>query len=85
MGIQVYWENPERTLICYAFDGVWSQRDLERAYLEAREMELSVNHRVDVMILGANKQTTITTSKFILKMLHRRKSRPVRAGSGIIY
>ena len=85
MGVQVYWENPEQTLICYEFSGVWNHEDLYQAYACARSMELSVKHRVDVMILGLNNHQMITTNKFILKMLLRRKRKPVRAGSGLLY
>jgi hypothetical protein len=81
MGVQVYWGNPEKTLMCYEFTGMWNRDQLSAAYQEARTMALSVSHRVDVMIVapGSAMHHTITTNSFILSLL-RGGQRSARAG-----
>jgi hypothetical protein len=85
MGVRIYWENPEQSLICYEFSGVWTHEDLYQAYMCARAMEVAAGGSVGVMIIGLDNRPMMTTNKFILKMLARRKRKPVRAGSGMLY
>jgi hypothetical protein len=50
MPIQVYWEDTERTIVRYDFQGVWTWDDLYGVYYQAIAMETSVTHRVDIIL-----------------------------------
>ena len=50
MGIQVSWENEEKTIIHYVYDGRWTLQDFDDARLEAAKLEETVTHRVDVIV-----------------------------------
>jgi hypothetical protein len=50
MSIRVYWENPQKTIVRYDFEGVWTWDELYAAYYEAIAMETSVTHRVDIIL-----------------------------------
>jgi hypothetical protein len=71
MSVRVKWGDPEQTVICYEFTGMWKREELFEAYQQARTMELSVKHRVDVMISspGSVMDNVITKNSFILALL----------------
>jgi hypothetical protein len=50
MGIQLNWENDERTVLCHVYDGVWTVNDFYIAMDESRHLLLSVEHPVDLII-----------------------------------
>jgi hypothetical protein len=71
MSVQVEWADADQTLISYAFSGVWQREELLSAYQQARTMELSVMHPVDVLISspGSVLDNVITTNTFIMALL----------------
>ena len=71
MSVQVSWGDSEQTVISYEFNGMWKREELFAAYQEARKMELSVKHPVDVMISspGSVLDNVITTNTFVLALL----------------
>lgn len=50
MPIRVYWEDADKTIVRYDFQGVWTWDDLYAVYYEAIAMENSVPHRVDIIL-----------------------------------
>ncbi|NWF70546.1 MAG: hypothetical protein HXY40_15770 [Chloroflexi bacterium] len=50
MGVQVYWEDNEQTLLRYDFVGKWTWSDLYNALALGLKMEMLVTNRVDVLI-----------------------------------
>ena len=50
MAVKVYWENDEKTIIRYDFEGHWTWDDLYPEYDRAIKMEKSVDHCVDVIL-----------------------------------
>ncbi len=54
MGISVKWDNDEKTIIQYVFDGRWTWNDLYAALDKVKEMSGSVDHRVDAIINFSN-------------------------------
>lgn len=50
MSIKVLWDNPEKTIIRYAYDGRWSLDEFNDAYVEARKLLDTVDHLVDFII-----------------------------------
>lgn len=50
MPIHVYWEDTEKTIVRYDFQGVWTWDDLYAVYDQAIDMETSVPHRVDIIL-----------------------------------
>jgi hypothetical protein len=50
MPIQVYWEDPEQTIVRYDFEGSWTWDEMYAAFYEGVAMETSITHRVDVIL-----------------------------------
>jgi hypothetical protein len=50
MPIQIYWEDTEKTIVRYDFQGAWTWDDLYAVYYQAIDMETSVPHRVDIIL-----------------------------------
>lgn len=50
MPIQVYWEDTEKTIVRYDFQGAWNWDDLYEVYYQAIDMETSVPYRVDIVL-----------------------------------
>jgi hypothetical protein len=50
MGVNVYWEDHERTLLRYDFIGKWDWADLYTALGQGLKMEMQSINRVDVML-----------------------------------
>jgi hypothetical protein len=50
MPVTVFWEDPEKTVVRYDFQGSWTWDELYAVYYEAIGMEKSVTHRVDVIL-----------------------------------
>ncbi len=50
MGIRVIWDNEDRTILRYVYEGRWDQADFNKAYAEAKTMLDSVNHKVGIII-----------------------------------
>ena len=50
MGIQVNWDNDEKTVLCHVYDGVWTVTDFYVAVDKSRQLLLSVGHPVDLII-----------------------------------
>jgi hypothetical protein len=50
MSVAVRWSNLEKTIVVYDIEGRWTWDEFYPAYNEAIAMELSVTHRVDVIV-----------------------------------
>jgi len=50
MSVAVRWDSPEKTIVIYDIEGRWTWEEFYPAYNEAIAMELSVTHRVDVIV-----------------------------------
>lgn len=50
MAVAVRWSNSEKTIVIYDIEGRWTWEEFYPAYHEAIAMELSVTHRVDVIM-----------------------------------
>jgi hypothetical protein len=50
MSIKVTWDNAERTIICFDFEGRWDWDELYAASDQATEMLDSVDHMVDFIM-----------------------------------
>lgn len=50
MGIRVIWDNEEKTILRYVYEGRWDQTDFNKAYAEAKTMLDGVNHKVGIII-----------------------------------
>jgi hypothetical protein len=50
MGIEVTWENENKTIIQYVYDGRWTLREFDDARTQAAKLEETVTHRVDVIV-----------------------------------
>ncbi len=50
MGIRVIWDNEEKTIIRYVYEGRWDRDDFAVAYGQAKTMMDSVDHAVGVII-----------------------------------
>jgi len=50
MPIQVYWEDADKTIVRYDFEGAWTWDELYAVYYKAIDMETSVPHRVDIIL-----------------------------------
>ena len=50
MGIELTWDNEEKTILCHAYKGAWTVRDLYGAIDESRRLLLEVGHPVDLII-----------------------------------
>jgi hypothetical protein len=50
MGITAVWDNDEKTIIRYIYDGSWTWDDFYTAFGQAYKMIDTVNHRVDIIV-----------------------------------
>lgn len=50
MSIHVMWDNDEKTVVRYVYEGRWTWEDFEAARREAAELLKTVNHQVDVIV-----------------------------------
>jgi hypothetical protein len=50
MGVQVAWDNAEKTIVRYVFEGKWTWEEFFPVYDNAIAMEKSVPHRVHVIL-----------------------------------
>lgn len=50
MAIQVVWDNPEKKIIRYIYDGRWTWEDLARAREIVHEMLDTVDYRVGIIV-----------------------------------
>src|SRR3954464_1167446 len=50
MSIEVNWDNEEKTIIQYVYEGRWTLQDFDDARAKAAKLEETVTHRVDVII-----------------------------------
>ena len=50
MGIRLLWGNEEKTILRHIYDGKWTVDDYRGAMEESRQMLLSVQHPVDLII-----------------------------------
>jgi len=51
MGINVYWDNPERTVIVFDFDEQWTVEEFIARSRQTQQMMLSVGHPVAMITL----------------------------------
>lgn len=51
MAIQVQWDNPEKTVLCYYFDQRWSWEEFFAARDQALDMIGGVTHKVGVIMV----------------------------------
>lgn len=57
MGIQLQWDNPERTIIRYDFDSHWTSEDFFNAIAADDPMIASVDHPVHLIFDMSNSDT----------------------------
>lgn len=57
MGIQVRWDNDEKTVICYSFEGRWTWDELHDAIAESRRLLDAVDYKVNT--IADMRQSTI--------------------------
>jgi hypothetical protein len=50
MGINVNWDNEEKTILCHTYDHGWTTEDLYNAVDENRRLLLGLNHEVDLIV-----------------------------------
>jgi hypothetical protein len=50
MGIKLLWDNQEKTILRHIYDGKWTPDGYRAAMEESRQMLLSVNHPVDLIL-----------------------------------
>ncbi len=50
MSIRVIWDNEDKTILRYVYEGRWDQSEFGKAYAEAKTMLDTVNHKVGVII-----------------------------------
>lgn len=50
MGVNVDWDNPERTIVRHRFEGRWTIEDLRLSAVRAWELMREVSHQVDVIL-----------------------------------
>ena len=50
MSIRVIWDNDDKTILRYVYEGRWDQADFGKAYAEAKKMLDTVNYTVGVII-----------------------------------
>jgi hypothetical protein len=50
MGIKAQWNDAEKTIVCYIYEGQWTWEELYAAMREGHNMIDSVKHEVDVII-----------------------------------
>jgi len=50
MGIEVNWDNEEKTIIQYVYEGRWTLQDFDDARAKAAKLEETVTHRIDVIV-----------------------------------
>lgn len=67
MGVRATWDNQEKTVLLFAFDGQWTWDDYYRAREEAHVLMCSVAHRVDVIALMQHSTTITVTPKVLLE------------------
>ena len=50
MGIEVKWDNEDKTIIRYIYDGRWTWEELDNARTVAAQFESTVDRRVNVIV-----------------------------------
>jgi hypothetical protein len=50
MTITVQWDNAEKSIVRYIYEGPWTLNDFNTAYLQARELMDTVDHKVHLII-----------------------------------
>jgi hypothetical protein len=50
LGIRIIWDNEDKTILRYLYEGRWDQDDFSKAYAEAKTMLDSVNRKVGIII-----------------------------------
>jgi hypothetical protein len=50
MGVQIHWDNPQKTTLRYDFTGRWTWDEFYAAYDVAKPMMMSVTHKVDFIL-----------------------------------
>ncbi|NWF70897.1 MAG: hypothetical protein HXY40_17570 [Chloroflexi bacterium] len=50
MAVEVFWDNPQKTIVRYVFTGKWTWDEFYPAYYAAIAMEKSQPHRVHVIV-----------------------------------
>lgn len=54
VAVQIYWYDPEQTIIVYEFDGTWTWEDCYVVVDEKDQMLASIEHPVSVIIYARN-------------------------------
>lgn len=49
MPIQVNWDNAEKTILHFEFEGVWTWEEFEPIHKQAAEMTAGMDHTIDVI------------------------------------
>ncbi|MCA9891092.1 MAG: hypothetical protein KC546_22095, partial [Anaerolineae bacterium] len=50
MGIQLVWEDDDKTILRHIYEGIWTVADFIGAVDESRKLLLEVEHPVDLII-----------------------------------
>jgi hypothetical protein len=50
MGVQVQWDNIDKTIIRYDFKGIWTWNDFYAAHKQAQELGATVPHHIDLIL-----------------------------------
>lgn len=82
MSVMVTWDNNERTVIRYHFDGDWQWEEFKAAFRHAQEMLETVGHIVDVI---ADFQTSdCVPTETLARLAYVARNRPANLGNSVI-
>lgn len=82
MGIKVVWDNPERTIICFVFEGQWTWTEMQAARRQQHQMLEQVPHVVDVIMDFT--QGRLLPQNPIAQLRQLSSARPVNTGIVIL-
>ncbi|MCA0458964.1 MAG: hypothetical protein LCI00_33755 [Chloroflexi bacterium] len=86
MGISVVWDNPERTIIRFIYNGQWSLDNFYQALNESHQMMDSVDFRVGIIIDMENSKLVpngvLSHGKNVSMRKHQNQGKSVIVGAG---
>jgi hypothetical protein len=81
MGVLCTWDNAEKTVIRYDFEGWWTWKEFHAACEQAAEMRQEVSHQVDYICITDNRFTMRLRMPAHTYVPH---SHTIKPGSGIL-
>jgi hypothetical protein len=51
MGVRLYWDNPEQTIMVYEFEGAWTWEEFYTVFEQARQVIIPLPHVVNFICL----------------------------------